>query len=83
MEKLIFRENKDKYSERTVIECGYWSKRYDGSKFFSSVLDINLKDHEVETDCGDHYMDYSIGFDEFLAIADKIRELEDRSGDRG
>lgn len=82
MEKLIFRESKDKYYGRTVIECGYWFKRNDGSKFFSSVLDLNLKDREVETDCGDHYMDYSIGFDEFLDIADKIRELDGKHGER-
>ena len=76
MKKLIFRENKNKYYGRTVIECGYFDKRYDGSEFFSSIFDIDFKNREVETDCGDSYMDYSIGFDEFLAIADKIRELE-------
>ena len=75
MEKLIFRENKDRYYG-PVIECGYWFKRNDGSEFFSSIFDIDIKNREVETDCGDSYMDYSIGFDEFLAIADKIRELE-------
>lgn len=77
MKGLIFRENKDKY-DNPVIECGNWFKRDDESEFFSSILDIDLKNREVETDCGDPYMDYSIGFDEFLAIADKIRELEEK-----
>lgn len=82
MEKLIFRENKDKYGI-PVIEWGYWLKRDDGSELFSSILDIDLKNREVNTDCGDSYMDYSIGFDDFLAIADKIRELEAKYGERG
>ena len=60
--KIIFRENNDKY-DNPVIECGNWFKRDDGSEFFSSILDIDSKNREVETDCGDSYMDYSISFD--------------------
>ena len=75
MKELIFRENNYKY-DNPVIECGNWFKRDDGSEFFSSILDIDPKNREVDTDCGDSYMDYSISFDNFLAIADKIRELE-------
>lgn len=78
MSKLIFRENNDKHGDK-VIEAGKWWERDDGSKFFSSRLDISLTDKEVRTDCGDTYMDYSISFDDFLAIADKIRELIDGS----
>lgn len=76
MSELIFRKNGDKYGDN-VIEAGYWVERDDGSKFFSSMLDILLTNKEVRTDCGDTYMDYSITFDNFLAIADKIRELEE------
>ena len=76
MSGLIFRENNDKYDDK-VIEAGNWYERNDGSKFFSSKLDLSLANKEVRTDCGDTYMDYSISFDDFLAIADKIRELLD------
>lgn len=76
MSELLFRENNDKYGDK-VIEAGEWWERDDGSKFFSSRLDISLTNKEVRTDCGDTYMDYSISFDDFLAIADKIRELTD------
>lgn len=76
MSGLIFRENNDKYDDK-VIEAGNWYERNDGSKFFSSKLDISLTNKEVRTDCGDTYMDYSISFDDFLAIADKIRGLLD------
>lgn len=76
MIELVFRENNDKYDD-SVIEAGYWGKRNDGSEFFSSVLDIAPKAKEVRTDCGDSYMDYSIGFKEFLKIADKIKEIEE------
>ena len=79
MSKLIFRENNDKYGDK-VIEAGEWWERNDGSKFFSSRLDISPINKEVRTDCGDSYMDYSISFDDFLAVADKIRELEERLG---
>lgn len=74
MSGLIFRENNDKYGDK-VIEAGNWYERDDGSKFFSSELDLSLTNKEVRTDCGDTYMDYSISFDDFLAIADKIREI--------
>lgn len=60
-----------------VIEAGGWWERDDGSRFFSSRLDISLTNKEVRTDCGDTYMDYSISFDDFLAMTDKIRELTD------
>lgn len=76
MSELIFRENNDKYDDK-VIEAGNWYKRDDGSKFFSSKLDLSLINKEVRTDCGDTYMDYSVSFDDFLAIADKIREILD------
>lgn len=76
MSGLIFRENNDKYDDR-VIEAGYWCERNDGNRFFSSRLDISPINKKVRTDCGDSYMDYSISFDDFLAIADKIRELLD------
>lgn len=76
MSGLIFRENNDKYGDK-VIEAGNLYERDDGSKFFSSKLDISLINKEVRTDCGDHYMDYGISFDDFLAIADKIKELLD------
>ena len=75
MRDLIFRENNNKYDGK-VIEAGSWEERYDGGKFFSSILDIDPINKEVRTDCGDSYMDYSINFDTFLAIADKVRELE-------
>ena len=75
MEKLVFRENNDKYDE-PVIEVGDWWQRDDGSKFFSSILDIMPKEERVLTDCGDQYYDYSVSFDTFLAIADKIKELK-------
>ena len=78
MSELVFRENNDKYDDK-VIEAGEWWERDDDSKFFSSKLDISLTNKEVRTDCGDAYMDYSISFDDFLAIADKIRELIDGS----
>ena len=74
MSKLIFRENKDKY-EKTVIEVGYYEKSGDGSKFFYSALDIWPDEEFVETNCGDAYYDYDIGFDEILAVADKIKEI--------
>lgn len=76
MSELIFRENDDKYDDK-VIEAGRWYERNDGSKFFSSRLDISPTNKKVLTDCGDSYMDYSISFDDFLAIADKIREILD------
>lgn len=76
MSRLVFRQNKDKYDDE-VVEAGYWCERNDGSKFFSSRLDISMVNKEVRTDCGDSYMDYSINFDDFLAIADKVRELLD------
>lgn len=75
MSKLVFRENPDKYDYK-IIEAGFWHKRNDGSKFFGSILDIFPVEKEVQTDCGDMYYDYRIGFKEFLEIADKIRELE-------
>ena len=75
MRGLVFRENNDKYDSK-VIEAGSWDERYDGSKFFSSILDIDPINKIVITDCGDSYMDYSIDFDTFLKISDKIRELE-------
>lgn len=77
MSELIFRENKDKYEE-PVIEVGHYMKRNDGSDFFSSTLDIMPKEKMVYTDCGDTYMDYGISFDIILAIADKIRKLEEQ-----
>ena len=73
--ELIFRENNDKYDDR-VIEVGRWHERDDGSRFFSSVLDICPVNKEVRTDCGDSYMDYSVSFDVFMKIADKIKEIE-------
>lgn len=76
MSELIFRGNNDKYGHK-VIEAGKWYEREDGSKFFSSKLDLSLTDKAVFTDCGDHYMDYGISFDDFLVIADKIKELLD------
>lgn len=76
MSELIFRENNDKYDDK-VIEAGNWYERSNGSNFFSSKLDLSLTNKEVRTDCGDSYMDYSISFDDFLVIADKIRELLD------
>ena len=72
--ELIFRENNDKYDDK-VIEVGRWHERNDGSKFFSSVLDICPVNKEVRTDCGDSYMDYSIDFDTFLEVADTIKKL--------
>lgn len=80
MKDLVFRENQDKYDDK-VIEVGTWGERIDGSKFFSSMLDICPTNKEVRTDCGDSYMDYSISFEEFLAVANKIRELEDGKAD--
>ena len=79
MRELIFRENNDKYNVK-VIEAGSWYKRDDGSKFFSSILDIDPINKEVRTDCGDSYMDYSISFDTFLTIAKKIKEIEEKNG---
>ena len=77
MKDLVFRENDNKH-DVPVIEVGDWCERNDGSKFFSSLLDIDPVNKEVYTDCGDAYMDYSVSFETFLAIADKIRELERR-----
>lgn len=74
--ELVFRENPDKYDD-PVIEAGRWYEANDGKKFFSSILDISLVNKEVRTDCGDSYMDYSINFDAFLEIAEKIKELDD------
>lgn len=72
--KLVFRDNKEKY-DFPVIEVGYWDKRFDGSDFFYTILDICPVEKEVLTSCADDYYDYSIGFKEFLEIADKIREI--------
>ena len=74
MDKLVFRKNADKYDEE-VIEVGHYCKRNNGEIFFSSVLDIVPKEEIVMTDCGDSYMDYSVDFDTFLAVAGKIKEL--------
>ena len=74
MSKIIFRENYDEYDDK-VIEAGRWWEISDDKKLFVSKLNIFPTDKEVRTDCGDSYMDYSISFDDFLAVADKIREL--------
>lgn len=80
MSELVFRENKEKYDEE-VIEVGHYCKRNNGETFFSSVLDIMPKEETVMTDCGDSYMDYSVDFDTFLAVANKIKELrKERNG---
>lgn len=79
--ELIFRENNNKYDE-PVIEVGHCMKRNDGSEFFSSTLDIMPKERMVYTDCGDSYMDYGISYDIFLAVANKIKELEKKDATR-
>lgn len=74
MSKLVFRENNDEY-DGPLIEAGNWWKKDDGSKFFNTVLVIVPKKDYVLTDCGDAYYDYSISFDTFLEVADKIKEI--------
>lgn len=83
-DELVFRELKGDecpftdgdYKPVRCIGVGRWCKRNNGEKFFSSELIIVPEWNSVETDCGDSYMDYSISFDDLLAIADKIRELK-------
>lgn len=83
-DELVFRELEGGESifaeiDDTPVRCigvGRWDKRNNGESFFSSQLYIVPKWNSVETNCGDSYMDYGISFDDFLAIADKIRELK-------
>lgn len=75
IDELVFRENKDKYV-KPCIEVGRWNKGNDGKAFFSTIVDICPSEKWVVTDCGDTYYDYSIGFDDLLAIADKIKEMK-------
>lgn len=71
MSKILFvKHGKD-------IEAGYEYKNNNGIPFFSANLVIKPREKEVWTNCGDAYYDYSIGFKEFLEIADKIKEIKE------
>lgn len=48
-----------------------------GKEYDRTRLDIDNKAEVVYTDCGDEFYDFGFSFDEFLQIADKIRELKE------
>lgn len=73
-DSVKFKEDKNIYEE-PIIEVGNWCSRDNGSKFFSSELDIYPDKEQVMTNCGDGYYDYSVSFDTFLKVAEKIKEL--------
>ena len=83
-DELIFREcpeedcpfEDDDFNPIPSIEVGNWCKNNYGGDFFSPKLVIIPELDKVYTRCGDNYMDYGISFDDFLTIADKIRELK-------
>ena len=70
MRKLEFRESGQ------AIEVGEWWEMNDGVEIFHTYLIIKPAEEKVSTDCGDPYYDYSMGFDDFLAVANKIKELK-------
>lgn len=59
------------------IEAGHEYKNNNGIPFFSANIIIKPKEKKVLTNCGDAYYDYSIGFEEFLEIANKIKEIKE------
>ena len=65
---LVFREDYDEYDRQTIIEVGY-------EEFPRCLFRILPENEVVETDCEDDYYNYEIDFDDFLAIADRIRDL--------
>ena len=70
MSDKIFKE------ENGCILYGECTKYGNGSVDFSEDLVINIKNRTVETRCGDWYFDMSFPFDDILAIADKIKEID-------
>lgn len=78
-QELIFKEGKDIDGE-PIIEVGNWAIANNGFKFISSFLCIYPDRDYVLTMCGDSYYDYSIDFDTFLEIAEKIKELRNKIG---
>ena len=59
------------------IEVGHEYKRDNGVSFFIANFIIKPKEQKVWTDCGDPYMNFSVSFEEFLEIANKIKELKE------
>lgn len=71
---MIIKENNTDYDEK-VFDVGDYIECNDGIRIFSTCMQIMPKEEIVMTDCGDTYYDYSIDFDTFLEIADKIKEI--------
>lgn len=70
-------EEQDDFVNEKIIKVGKEWKCNNGEVIFSEDFWIHPKAKCVRTRCGDGYLDYSVSFDEFLAIADKIRELKE------
>ena len=71
MSELLFVKHGDD------IEAGHEYKRSNGVPFFSANFIIKPNEKRVWADCGDPYMNFSVSFDEFLEIANKIEELKE------
>lgn len=71
---MIIKDTTEEHGERT-FEVGNYIKCNDDRVIFSTALYIYPDEEEVATSCGDAYYDFSISFDTFLKVADKIKEL--------
>lgn len=69
-------EEQDDFVDKKIIKVGKEWKCNNGEVIFSEDFWLHPDKKCVRTRCGDSYMDYTISFDKFLQIADKIRELQ-------